>query len=500
IKDYRRRFTAHDFPKFDIIGITTLFTFCWKETIDTINSAKNFCSPSGKILVGGIAASLVPQEILRETGITPIIGTLNRPGMIDPKNPDIIDSLPLDYSILEETDYTYPAHDAYFAYTTRGCIRQCDFCAVPILEPEYRDFLSISRQISYIDEHFGQRKDLLLMDNNVLASPRFDDIIDEIKACGFAKGASYIPPDEYAIAFRNLTQGLNTRAYIIKILKLYDKLAGRLSGKDAGDFYNYRESHGLLYPESATPEEIIRADSYFRPLYSKHFRPVKRSRYVDFNQGIDARLITDSNMQRLSEINIRPLRIAFDHYEQRDIYTSAVRLAAKWGISDLSNYLLYNFHDKPDDLYMRMRINVDLCEELDVKIYSFPMKYHPVRDPEYFRNRDYIGTHWNRKFIRAIQAVMNSTKGKIGRGVAFFEAAFGRDIHQFHDILYMPETFIIYREKYSTLAEEWQAKFYALSESDMKTAKSIIESNNFGNTGEVSEELRDVLSYYLIER
>ena len=208
-------------------------------------------------------------------------------------------------------------------------------------------------------------------------------------------------------------------------------------------------------------------------------------------------------MRRLSEINIRPLRIAFDHYEQKDIYTRAVRLAAKWGISDLSNYLLYNFHDKPDELYLRMRINVDLCEELNVKIYSFPMKYHPVKDPEYFRNRDYIGTHWNRKFIRAVQAVMNSTKGKIGRGVAFFEAAFGRNIEQFHEILYMPETFIIYRERYSTLAEEWREKFYALSDSDITTAKTIIESNNFGSPDDfsgLSENLRDILRYYYIER
>lgn len=500
IQDYRRKFSAHDFPKFDIIAITTLFTFYWKETINTINAAKDFCAPSGRILVGGIAASLVPQEVFKETGIIPITGTLDKPGIIDPDNSDIIDSLPLDYSILEEIDYTYPAHDAYFAYTTRGCIRHCDFCAVPILEPQYTDFLSIRQQLRFIDERFGQRKDLLLMDNNVLASPRFPDIIDEIKACGFAKGASYLPPDEYAIAFRNLTEGFNTRAYIIKILKLYDKLAARLSGKDAGDFFNYRESHGLLYPESATPEEIIKADAYFRPIYSKHFRPVKRARYVDFNQGIDARLITDENMKRLAEINIRPLRIAFDHYEQRDIYSRAVRLAAKWGISDLSNYLLYNFHDKPDDLYLRMRINVDLCEELDVHIYSFPMKYHPVRDPEYFRNRDYIGGHWNRKFIRAIQAVMNSTKGKIGRGVAFFEAAFGENLDKFHEILYMPETFIIYREKYSVLAEEWRENFCALSESDMKTAKTIIESNNFGETAGLGQRLAEVLSYYRIER
>ena len=263
------------------------------------------------------------------------------------------------------------------------------------------------------------------MDNNVLASDRFGEIIDEIKRCGFAKGASYLPPDEYEIAIKNLREGYNVRAYVRKILALYDKTAAKLSDSEAGEFYIYRENNGLLYPETATREAVLKADEVFRPIRAKHFRPVKRSRYVDFNQGIDARLITDSNMKRLAEINIRPLRIAFDHYEQRDIYVHAVRTAAKWGIDDLSNYLLYNFTDEPDELYLRMKINVDLCEELDVKIYSFPMKYHPVRDPAYFRNRDYTGRHWNRKFIRAVQAVMNSTKGKIGRGQEFFCAAFG---------------------------------------------------------------------------
>ena len=264
-----------------------------------------------------------------------------------------------------------------------------------------------------------------------------------------------------------------------------------------------REKKSLLYSETASPEAIIDADEYFRPIYAKYFHPVKRSRYVDFNQGIDARLINDENMSKLAEINIRPLRIAFDHYEQREIYIKAVRIAASHGINDLSNYLLYNFHDEPDDLYYRMRINVELCEELDVKIYSFPMKYHPVRDPAYFRNRDYIGTHWNRKFIRAVQAVMNSTKGKIGRGISFFEAAFGRDIQEFHDILYMPETFIIYREKYRyTLAEEWREKFHALSENNLREAKNIIEQNNFTfqKVSHPNNKINEVLSYYLIER
>ena len=504
IKDYRRRFQSRSFPKFDIIAVTTLFTFCWKETIDTINSAKDFLAPEGRLLVGGIAASLVPHELERETGITPITGTLSTPGIIDPDNSIIIDSLPLDYSILDETDYTYPSHDAYFAYTTRGCIRHCDFCAVPILEPEYRDFLSIREQIRYVDEHFGQRKDLLLMDNNVLASTRFGEGIDEILACGFGKGASYMPPDEYAVAVRNLESRCNTRACTRKIVALYDKLASRLPDKDAGDFYVYREANGLLCPESATREAVLAADSYVRPMYAKYFRPVKRTRCVDFNQGIDARLINDDNMSRLAQINIKPLRIAFDHVEQKDVYIRAVETAARHGITDLSNYLLYNFLDKPDDLYERLRINVELCERLDVNIYSFPMKYHPVRDPAYFRNRDYIGRHWNRKFIRAVQAVMNSTKGKIGRGVGFFREAFGRDIEEFRELLYMPETFIIYRMKYKhTLTQEWREKFRALSEADMMTAKTIIEANDFAEAESIAglgQDLRELLRYYTLER
>ena len=43
-----------------------------------------------------------------------------------------VDELPLDYDILEQVDYKYPAGDNYFAYTTRGCPNHCSFCAVPI--------------------------------------------------------------------------------------------------------------------------------------------------------------------------------------------------------------------------------------------------------------------------------------------------------------------------------------------------------------------------------
>jgi len=504
IKEYRNRYKLQDFPKFDVIGVTTLFTFYWKQTVDTINYAKKFLRDGGQFIIGGIASTILPKQIEEETGIAPHIGLLDKPGDLDSGNTDIIDELPLDYSILEEIDYDYPAHDAYYGYMTRGCPRNCPFCAVKTLEPIFKSYIGIRHQIEYVDAHYGARKDLLLMDNNVFASKCFDQIIDEIKDSGFAKGATYTPPNEYECAIENLRANYNPRAYIRKIVRLYDKITSKLSEDEAGNFYLQREALGLLYPETATVENILEFDEIVKPIYSKLFKHLKRVRYIDFNQGLDARLATDEKMKKLSEVNIRPLRIAFDHYEQRDTYIEAIKKAAKYGIVDLSNYLLYNFEDSPEDLYYRMKINVDLCDELGVTIYSFPMKYHPISDPEYFRNRDYIGVHWNRKFIRAIQAVLNATKGKIGRGKSFFEEAFGKDINAFWDILWMPEAFIIHRFKYKdNLTKEWRTKFNALNEEQLMYAKSIIAKNEFSEkvmSGCTDPVVKDVLTYYQIKR
>ena len=521
LDSYRLRYKTHDFVKFDFVGVTTLFTFYWAKTVDTVNFAKYFCKPDGRMMVGGIASTLQPDEFFKETGIHPHIGLLDKPGDIDEGNTDIIDELPLDYSILDEIDYVYPANNAYFGYMTRGCIRNCAFCAVKTLEPAYKDYIGIQEQLAYVDKRFGCRKDLLLMDNNVFASKCFPKIIDEIKACGFEKGATYMPSNQYEVALTNLRDGYNIRAYLRKIVKMYDAISEKLNEDDSGRFYLQREELGLLYPETAEVERVLEFDEIFRPLYNAHVKTVKRSRYIDFNQGMDARLATDERMRKLSEVNIRPLRIAFDHYEQKETYCNAIRLAAKYGIVDLSNYLLYNFEDEPDHLYYRLRINVDLCEELGVTIYSFPMKFHPISDPEYFRNRDYIGKHWYRKFIRAIQAILNSTKGKVGRGVAFFEEAFGRNIDEFHRLLWMPEAFIIFRRKYDAdlrarmsdkytnytdedcdLANEWWKDFCALSEEQRKEAEAIISLNRFDDGDYTCDDpaVLKVLEYYKIKR
>lgn len=521
IEIYQKRYRRRDFPKFDIVAITTLFTFYWKKTIETINTAKLFCAKDGRMLVGGIAATILPEQMYKDTGIRPHEGLLDQPGIYDEGNSDIIDELPLDYSILHEIDYQYPASNAYFGYMTRGCPRNCAFCAVKTLEPDYKNYIGIVDKLVYVDEHFGKKKDLLLMDNNVFASNCFDQIIDEIKACGFQKGAKYVPSNEYEVVIRNLRDGYNTRAYLRVIISLYDAYANKLPEHESGLFYIKREEKGLLYYETATVENVLEFDEEFHEMYNAHFKPSARIRHIDFNQGLDARLVTEEKMKKLAEVNIKPLRIAFDHYEQKEIYCKAIRCAAKYGIHDLSNYLLYNFEDKPEDLYYRMRINVDLCEELGVAIYSFPMKYHPISDPKYYNNRDFIGKNWNRKFIRAIQAVLNSTKGKVGPSVDFFEEAFGKDVDEYRKLLWMPETFIIFRRKYDAnlrnrladkytdfsdgdndLANEWWSCFKSLPMEKLEIAKNIIAKNQFKAADYDCEDpdVLKLLSYYSISR
>lgn len=537
---YRNRYRNEDYPKFDRVGVTTLFTFYWKETIDTILFAKKLCKTDGEVHVGGIASSLVPDYIQKETGIYPHVGLLSEPYTCDKdkKGNVIIDELPLDYSILEEIDYRYPTENAYFGYMTRGCVNRCAFCAVPTLEPAYCNYMGIKSKIKKEEECFGVKKDLLLMDNNVFASGCFDKIMDEIIECGFAKGATYIPANEYDIAYRNLCKGFclgeedkqpvyNDRAYFRKLLGIYDDITDRLEGEEKGTFFSERENMGLLYPETATKESVIAFNDTVKTLYDKLFKRNKRVRFIDFNQGLDARLATEEKIKKISEIAIRPLRIAFDHWEKRDVYEKTVRIAAEVGIRDLSNYLLYNFRDHPDELYERMRLNVDLCEDLGIAIYSFPMKYHPIDDPDYFRSRDFIGQpHWNRKFIRAVQAVLNSTRGKIGKGKTFFEAAFGKNLSEFHRILWMPEALIIQRYKYdkekrieyygdktnpydniddavgNTTANWWE-KFNSLNSEQRDKIEKIIANNKFTDDIIIEvddQQIAEVLRFYQIKR
>ena len=512
-KNYYWKGTWKLHPEWDRVCVTTLFTFYWDITVETILFAKQLVKKPKDLNVGGVLASIQPDKLYEATGVKPSVGVLNKPGVFDKGDTQIIDELPLDYSILDEIDYKYPMSNAFYGYMSRGCIRHCPFCAVPTLEPVYTPYISLTDRINGIRERYGDQKDLLLMDNNVLASERFEDIINEIKACGFERGAKFAQPNMLEISVRNLRDGWNDRAYIRKTQSLMSEFYESLSNKDESfEVYKILEKYHVKKLITSKKENLLAAYGEIKPYYDKHFYKGLKQRYVDFNQGVDARLFTAEKARLLASIAIRPLRIAFDDIKTRPAYEKAIRWSAAAGIKDFSNYLLYNFNDEPIDLYRRLKINVELCEELGVNIYSFPMKYHPLHG-ENSHDRDYIGEHWNRKYIRAIQAILNSTKGKVGKGEEFFGEAFGHTEEEYFELLEMPETFILYRfffkwldEKNGRGTEHWRALWKKckakLTETEWSYVLSIIHTNVFNEDtvldykkSEVGDLLRCYMNY-----
>lgn len=501
-KDYYWSNEWQKHPEWDRICVTTLFTFYWDITVETIKFAKYLVKKKKDLMVGGVLASIQPQELYKATGIKPHIGILHTAGELDAGDPQIIDELPLDYSILNEIEYKYPMANAFYSYTTRGCIRHCPFCAVPIIEPIYNSYIPLRERIEFTRQQYGDQKDLLLMDNNVLASKKFPLIVKDIIASGYGVNSpKYRQENLLELSARNLRNGINDRAYIRKTQEIILVFYSKLKGEDSYNVFKILDKYHISKLSTSTKDNLLLAYEELKDLYAKKYKPAPQQRYVDFNQGVDARLFNETNVKLLASISIRPLRIAFDNVKTLKSYDNAIRMSIDAGIKDFSNYLLYNFDDKPEDLYFRLRYNVELCEEFrdkNVSIYSFPMKYHPIRNndcvgTDFSHNRDYIGEHWNRKYIRAIQAILNSTKGKIGKGKEFFYKAFGKNEEEYMELLEMPETFILYRFFFEWLDYKidygtehwrmcWRECMQTLPQNEIEQLKTTIHSNKFTET------------------
>jgi len=334
------------------------------------------------------------------------------------------------------------------------------------------------------------------MDNNVLASPKFAEVIQEIKDLGFAKGQRYTPPNQLDIAIKNLKISWNDKAYVRRIYKLLSEITVPENFKNSQEalkiYQPTLQKYGLDNIHTITKKNILKAYPKIKDIYEKYRKKSTTLRYVDFNQGTDCRYVTDEFMKLMSEIPIKPLRIAFDYIGLKNQYIKAVELAAKYDIKELSNYILYNFNDKPIDFYNRLKINIDLTEKLNLSIYSFPMKYIPLYGEEATK-RTYTGKHWHPKYVAAIRAVLNVTRGIVAPERSFFEKAFGKNEEEFFNILYMPRSYIMYRKLFEDLGltQKWEKTFYEeLSEEEREEAKNIIHTNDFKNLKEKTQNVK----------
>lgn len=488
-----------DAAVWDRIYITTLFTFDFSISVETILHYMRLVDDVSSLYVGGIMASLMPENIVEATGIDRshiLTGLFTDTSVVGDNNDINVDQLPLDYDILEDVNYKYPAGDNYFAYTTRGCPNHCSFCAVPILEPSFHVTNNIVEQIRAIDQKYGPKQHLLLLDNNVLNTPNLESLVDDLCAAGFGRGAKYVDPGTYNIVMMRYHNGDRAEFLDKKMTAYLDKFKKRIKSPEKLDTF----LQIVIGAEEAEDYAgyMLEHEDELSPIVEKYRSKTPKARYLDFNQGVDGRKINDDNMTQLARLAIKPLRIAFDDIKLKDTYCVAVRTAHRHGIKEISNYILFNYKDKPEDLYERLKINIELNRELGIQIFSFPMKYSPINRTD----RSYIGVNWTKKSIRAISAILQVTKGVVAAGSDFFYKAFGNTLKEYFELLAMPRELIMFRhhfEENGTTAA-WEKLYQAMSDEQKKelmefTSHTVAELKQTP----CPEQFREILPYYLIK-
>jgi hypothetical protein len=239
------------------IYVTSLFTYAWRPVHEAVRFYKK-AYPNAKIILGGIYASLLPNHAIG-SGCDEI-----HKGLVD-----AAEGLMPDYGLI-------PDWDASIIFSSRGCVRKCPFCAVPMMEPKFSSRRTIMNLI------WSGHERVILWDNNFLASRYWHSVLSELQETGLM---------------------------------------------------------------------------------------------VDFNQGLDARLLTEEKAEVISNLNLSVIRMAYDRIEQRDTMETAIDLLSNLGVRkrNILVYALYNFRDTPESFFERIR---DL---LLWGVVAYPMRFQPIR-------------------------------------------------------------------------------------------------------------------------
>jgi len=304
IKIVRGNNKIHDYIP-DKIEITSLFTYAWKKVHDSIKFYHNLF-PDAKIRVGGIYASLLPQRIKSAFPYVEVIQGLFHPA----------DAYLPSYDMLEEVE-KWKNWNKSILFTSRGCIRKCPFCMVPIIEGNIKPVI---KNVS--DYIYPTHKELIIWDNNFLASPIWKEMVHQIKDIDIK---------------------------------------------------------------------------------------------VDFNQGLDARLVNETVASEIADMKIKMIRLAYDTPSEKAPLTKTVELLNEYGINKrkILVYALYNFYhennkigDTPDELLERIKYISNLgCV-------SYPMRYEPLYSLE--KNK-YMSPLWKKEELEMVA----KARRVIGFGGAF---------------------------------------------------------------------------------
>lgn len=150
------------------------------------------------------------------------------------------------------------------------------------------------------------------------------------------------------------------------------------------------------------PAPII-CDNNLLATSRRHFDVVidrlKPLKAVDFNQGLDIRLLNNYHIERLQELWLPKLRFAFDHTNMEAIVVAAIEMVLKAGFAKrrLSCYIMYGYRDSPDDALYRANI----IKSLGIK--PFLQRFQPLQGEQALIKDSYVGPGWTNEEMHRFQ-------------------------------------------------------------------------------------------------
>jgi hypothetical protein len=131
------------------------------------------------------------------------------------------------------------------------------------------------------------------------------------------------------------------------------------------------------------PDLPIICDNNLLAASVEHFDRVcdrlERHEWCDFNQGLDARLMTDHHAERIGRLRGAQVRMALDHSSLTDAWTHAYELLRKHHVAQkrISTYVLCGHGSDPSDAWRR-------CRHVDKHWMAVnPQWYHPLDATEH---------------------------------------------------------------------------------------------------------------------
>jgi len=130
-----------------------------------------------------------------------------------------------------------------------------------------------------------------------------------------------------------------------------------------------------------------------RTHFGKVIDSLKHIPAVDFNQGFDARLLRPHHVNRLAELDLHMVRLAWDHTPDEQTVMDAIAMLRASGIprEKIRVYVLIGFDDTPEDALYRL---IKLKEH---HIWPNPMRFNPL---DTAKRDSYVAPGWTGRELR----------------------------------------------------------------------------------------------------